>query len=64
MDKEQLFSWLLEHANAHRRPAEWCELLGVEMIDDDGWRGRNEQPYDMPCGLEEFMIRVSESTIQ
>lgn len=39
-------------------------MMGVEVIDPDGWRGRRSQDYSIMMGLTEFMSRLSESTIR
>jgi hypothetical protein len=44
------------------RPAEWCERLGVEVLDPDGWRGRDAEDWDEPISRREFDRRLATST--
>ena len=43
-------------------PADWCAILGIRMVDPDGWR-RDEKPYGEPVGLDEFVRRCWPSTL-
>jgi hypothetical protein len=43
-------------------PVEWCEILGAEVIDSDGWRG-DGRDWRTPIGAREFMWRFNESTV-
>ena len=40
----------------------WCDYFGIELIDDDGWRGQRNL-LD-PIDIVEFGFRVNASTIQ
>ncbi len=53
--------WLLRHINDTRRPLDWANLLGVVVIDPDGWEGRED--WERPIALDDFIRRLSESTI-
>lgn len=43
-------------------PADWCAILGVRMVDPDGWR-RDGKPYGEPVGLAEFVRRCWPSAL-
>lgn len=59
-----LLDWLFENAVGVKSPAEWCETIGVTIIDADGWRGRNaDRGFDEELSLPEFVARLSECTI-
>jgi hypothetical protein len=59
----QTLDWLFDNAGKVLTPQEWGKLLDVEIIDPDGWRGRDSKPLTEPIGLQEFINRLSESTI-
>jgi hypothetical protein len=44
-------------------PSDWCAILGVRVIDPDGWRGKDPKPFDEPVGLDEFVRRCWPSTL-
>lgn len=58
-----VFNWLCLYHNCINKPARWCELLGVKVIDPDGWRGKNGRPLEDKIGLPEFMQRIYQCTI-
>jgi hypothetical protein len=41
-----------------RTPDEWCRIQGVQVLDPDGWRGRNGRPWMDPISLAEFQERL------
>ena len=41
-----------------KTPDEWSKLEGVEILDPDGWRGRNGRPWTDPITLAEFQERL------
>lgn len=43
-------------------PAEWEQVLGVKIIDPDGWRGN--KPWGVPITLTEFQRRAMASTVE
>ena len=43
-------------------PVDWCGLLGVVMVDPDGWR-RDAKDFEEKIGLKEFVQRAMESTV-
>lgn len=45
-----------------RTPEEWCQLLGWQILDPDGWRGRRGRPWTDPISQAEFERRAGEST--
>lgn len=47
-----------------RTPDEWCRLEGVEILDADGWRGRNGRPWEDPITLAEFKTRLVVCTMR
>ena len=44
------------------KPAEWCMLEGIEILDADGWRGSRSQDFDEPVPRAEFLDRLSTCT--
>lgn len=46
-----------------RTPAEWEAVTGIEIVDNDGWRGVNGKSMTVPITLAEFKTRCNESTI-
>ncbi len=58
-----ILNFLFENASKTLEPERWAALLGVEIIDWDGWRGKGSPDWREPCGLLEFVKRVSECTI-
>lgn len=44
--------------NELKTPTEWCRLEGVEILDADGWRGRDGRPWTDPITLAEFRDRL------
>lgn len=47
-----------------KTPDEWSRLEGVEVMDPDGWRGRNGRPWTDPITLAEFKNRLITSTLR
>ena len=43
-------------------PPDWCAILGVRVIDSDGWR-QDEKSFDEPIELAEFVRRCWPSTL-
>ncbi len=42
---------------------EWCDLMGLKVIDPDGWdRGNFEKSWSEKTSFDEFMRRYNEST--
>lgn len=41
-----------------RSPAEWCHIEGVQILDADGWRGRDGRDFTDPISLAEFRERL------
>lgn len=41
-----------------KTPDEWCRIEGVEVMDPDGWRGRDGRPWTDPITLAEFKNRL------
>lgn len=46
-----------------KTPEEWCELLGVRILDPDGWRQDSKSLTD-PITRQEFESRLVTSTAQ
>lgn len=44
-----------------RLPAVWCELIGTEIIDRDGF---TDVEWNTPMSLTKFLERHSECTVQ
>lgn len=42
-------------------PEQWERMLGVEVLDPDGWRG-NMLAWEIPITREDFLRRAAEST--
>ena len=48
-----------------RTPSEWEELLGIEIIDPDGWDRRAEtfaNDWKIPLTVREFLEKSDKST--
>ena len=43
-------------------PRDWERILGVLVLDPDGWRREDRFDYEQPISREEFLSRASEST--
>jgi hypothetical protein len=41
-----------------KTPDDWCRTQGVQVLDPDGWRGRNGRPWEDPISLAEFQERL------
>jgi hypothetical protein len=39
-------------------------MFGIQVLDPDGWRGPGGRSWDDPIDLEEYHIRVSQSTVK
>jgi hypothetical protein len=46
-----------------RRPEDWCRIHKVVILDPDGWRGVDSPSWDTPIDEDEFLERMSVSTI-
>lgn len=51
------------HTPEKRTPDEWCRILGVTILDPDGWR-QDGKSWDEPITRPEFMRRMQVSTIE
>lgn len=49
---------------AMRTPDEWCELLGLDVLDPDGWRVPDSMPWGTPITRAEFEQRASISAVR
>lgn len=66
-----LLNWLFEHVDNEYSAHKWAKLVGVDIVDPDGWRSPCKwgelliPPISMneKIGLVEFMWRLSSSTI-
>lgn len=47
-----------------RTPEEWCEQYGVDILDPDGWRGKNDPPWTEPITLADFYDRALHCTVR
>jgi len=45
-----------------KTPEEWCQILGVQISDPDGWRV-DGKPWSDPIDESEFHVRYAGSTI-
>jgi len=45
-------------------PDAWCDRYGLDILDPDGWRGRDAPPWDEPLPLPEFWRRFTECTVR
>ena len=46
-----------------RTPQEWQEIMGVVIMDPDGWRTKDAPAWDEPITQSEFQTRAAISTI-
>jgi hypothetical protein len=44
-------------------PAEWAIFFGLEIVDNDGWRGIGGKDMYEPIDVYEFVERVNVSTV-
>ena len=45
-------------------PVEWELITGIEVVDPDGWDGKNlEADWKKPLTFDEFFDKIVESTI-
>ena len=44
-----------------RKPSEWVEIIGIEVIDSDGWAMGT---WEVPILAEEFLRRCEDSTVR
>jgi hypothetical protein len=51
-------------ATVVRTPEEWCRLYGVDVRDPDGWRGKDDPPWEQPITLADFYRRAVRSTVR
>jgi hypothetical protein len=61
--KMATLEFMLEHYKKQYEPERWAALFGIEIIDDDGWRGKNAPSFTEPCSLTEFLDRITHCTI-
>jgi hypothetical protein len=47
-----------------RTPTEWASLLGIHILDPDGWRGTMRKDFGEPITAREFDQRVWKCTIR
>lgn len=47
-----------------KSPRDWAKVTGIEILDADGWRGRNGREFTDRISEEEFRYRASISTIR
>lgn len=45
-------------------PVEWQEIEGVTILDPDGWRMAGAPAWDEPITRDDFLKRMSISTVQ
>lgn len=45
-------------------PQEWAAREGWQILDPDGWRGKNAPPFDQPCTREEWEPRMWQCTVK
>lgn len=45
-------------------PEAWCERYGLEIVDPDGWRGKDAPPWEQPLTLTEFWDRFTMCTVR
>ena len=55
-----LFHFLCLHTGKRYTPARWAELVGIAIIDADGWRGFD---FRDTCDLPTFIQRAKVCTI-
>lgn len=46
-----------------KRPEEWEPIVGVQIVDPDGWR-KDGKPFDEPITRREFEERAAPSTVR
>ena len=56
----RVLNWLLENAGKKLDAERWAALLGIEIIDFDGWR---KHDVAEEIDLTTFLHRVAQSTI-
>ena len=39
------------------RPVDWSAILGVNVVDAEGWRGVEEKSFEDPVNLKDFVGR-------
>ena len=47
-----------------RTPEEWGVEYGIEVRDPDGWRRRDDPPWEEPITLIDYRARVGVSTVR
>jgi hypothetical protein len=47
----------------YKKPSEWAELTGVEILDPDGWRNGGPS-WETPIPWDMFLSRYNESTVR
>lgn len=56
--------YLRKYVEGSLPPDEWCRLLGVKVMDPDGWRGQEALDWETPISRIEFGRRVRMSTVR
>lgn len=56
----KVLNWLLDNGDKKLEPERWAALLGIRIIDWDGFRNNNHQDE---IGLMDFMKRIKLCTI-
>lgn len=56
-----VFNWLCVHHKSLRTPMEWASLLGIKILDWDGW---TNQTVHIPINIVDFMQGVMSCTIR
>ena len=58
----EIYLWLQKHRHEIYTPDEWCDSLGIDLLDQAGWGDREE--YNQFYSLSEFLIRAGRSTVR
>lgn len=46
-----------------KTPDEWCRIKDIFIMDPDGWRKAGDPSWETPIAEDDFMTRMSISTI-
>jgi len=49
--------------STRRSPQAWAALIGIEIIEPDGWH-QDDKQLDIPISFSEFFLRTTNSTIR